>query len=68
MKNNAMIGQVPQRALGINDSAKYLGISVTTLRRLVKRGAIKPSRLSARLLFDVRDLDALFEQGKQESA
>lgn len=54
-----------RRALNLEDAAGYLSVSPSTLRRLVEKGAIVPSRLSKRLLFDVRDLDELLEQGKR---
>ena len=64
------------RLLDVKDAAEYLGgISEATIRRLVERGELRPVRLPSvrhagemgrRLLFDVRDLDAVVEKWKRE--
>jgi hypothetical protein len=65
------------RLLDIIASALYLGdISEETVRGLVRDGELTPVRLpstrrpgtlSRRLLFDVRNLDALIDKWKQQS-
>ena len=45
-------------ALKIHGAAHYLGgISVITVRALVKRGLLRPSRGTRHLIFSVRELD-----------
>jgi hypothetical protein len=60
------------RLLGLSDSARYLGnVSPWVVRKLMDTGVISRVRLTLpgevdirRLLFDVRDLDALIEKAK----
>jgi len=60
------------RLLGLSDSARYLGnVSPWVVRQLMDTGVISPVRPTLpgevsirRLLFDVRDLDALIERAK----
>lgn len=56
--------ETPPRALGLGAAARYLSVSKSTVRRLVRRGLISPSRLTKRPLFDRADLDRLLEQSK----
>ncbi len=45
-------------ALKLRDSCKYLGgISEITLRRLIRRGLIKPNRAIRHILIPVAELD-----------
>jgi hypothetical protein len=65
------------RLLNVIETRQYLGgISDATIRRLVARGELKPTRLPSvrhkgetgrRLLFDVQDLDAVVDRWKSES-
>lgn len=67
----------PPRLLDLKTAARYLGgISPWTVRGLVAKGDITPVRLPSvkhpgeagrRLLFDVRDLDALVDRWKEAS-
>lgn len=62
------------RLLDVGAAALYLGgISTWTIRSFIENGQLVPVRLPScrrpgengrRLLFDVRDLDALVERGK----
>jgi excisionase family DNA binding protein len=48
----------PLGALKIKDAAAYLGgVSTITVRRLIKRGLIKPNRALRHLLIPVAELD-----------
>ena len=50
--NNKMIG-----ALKIKDAAQYLGgVSTITVRRLIKRGLIKPNRAVRHVLIPIAEL------------
>jgi excisionase family DNA binding protein len=48
-------------ALQIVESSLYLGCSVMTVRRLVRRGLLKPNRATKRLLFPLKELDRFLE-------
>jgi excisionase family DNA binding protein len=55
--------QAPIGALKIKDAAKYLGgISHVTIRRLIKRGLIKPSRALRHILIPVSELDKFLQR------
>ena len=48
----------PLGAVKIKDAAEYLGgISTITVRRLIKRGLIKPNRALRHLLIPIAELD-----------
>jgi excisionase family DNA binding protein len=50
--------RTPIGALKLKDAAKYLGgVSPITVRRLIKRGLIKPNRALRHLLIPVAELD-----------
>ena len=54
MKSNT----APLGALKIKDAAEYLGgVSTITVRRLIKRGLIKPNRALRHLLIPIAELD-----------
>ena len=54
-------------ALKIKDVARYLGgISHTSVRRLIKRGLIKPNRSLRHVLVPVSELDKFLEQEQQQ--
>jgi len=52
--------------LAVPAGAKYLGVSVRSLWRLVDAGHLHPVRLPGlrRVAFDVRELDALIEASR----
>ena len=53
----------PVRALKIKDAARYLGgISEVSVRRLIKRGLIKPNRSLRHVLIPVAELDRFLEE------
>jgi len=48
----------PKGALKLKDAADYLGgVSPITLRRLIKRGLIKPNRALRHVLIPIAELD-----------
>jgi excisionase family DNA binding protein len=54
------------KALKIKDAAQYLGgVSVTSVRRLIKRGLIRPNRALRHILIPVPELDR-FLAGRQQ--
>lgn len=58
----------PERRLwGLQETARYLGVSPWTVRELVWRGDLAPVRLPRvrRLLFDRGDLERLIEASKR---
>jgi len=56
----------PVGALKIKDAAQYLGgISRITVRRLIKRGLLKPNRALRHILISVAELDRFLAEGRQ---
>jgi hypothetical protein len=61
MTNQQLIG-----SLKLKDAAQYLGgVSTITVRRLIKRGLIKPNRALRHLIIPITELDR-FLTGKQQ--
>ena len=56
---------VRPRLLGVREAALYLSLSHWTVRQLVWDGQLPAVRIGRRLLFDVRDLDALIDRSKR---
>ena len=55
--------QSPIGALKIKDAAKYLGgVSQITIRRLIKRGLIKPNRALRHVLIPISELDKFLQR------
>lgn len=55
----------PKGALKIKDAAKYLGgISHITVRRLIKRGILKPNRALRHILIPIPELDRFLAGGQ----
>jgi len=53
----------PVGALKIKDAAKYLGgVSHITVRRLIKRGLIKPNRVLRHILIPDSELDKFLQR------
>ena len=52
-------GTSSRRAYKLNEAAAILGISGTSLRRLIKRGEIKPCRVLRHVLVPVTEIDRL---------
>jgi hypothetical protein len=58
------ITRAPLGALKLKDAALYLGdISPTTVRRLIKRGLLRPNRALRHLLIPVAELDRFIGSG-----
>jgi len=54
-------------ALKLKDACRYLGgLSPITLRRLIKRGLIKPNRSLRHLLIPLTELNRFLEAGDRE--
>ena len=54
---------VPIGALKIKAAARYLSVSTITVRRLIKRGLIKPIRALRHILISVDELDRFINSG-----
>lgn len=55
-----------KKLLSIQDIAEILGVRHLTVRRMVKRGALKVVRIPGldRVLFDPKDIEELIESSK----
>jgi len=53
------------RWLGLRDAAAYTGLSVPTLRKLIREGRLKAYRPTRRINLNIGDLDRLMEGGKE---
>ncbi len=59
--NSAQFG-----ALKIKQAAEYLGgLSTISVRRLIKRGLIRPNRALRHILISVAELDRFLAEGQQ---
>ena len=56
-----------RRLVTLKEAAELLGLSVSSVRRLVWAGKLDVVRITRRLQVDRRDLDRLVEQAKQRS-
>lgn len=55
---NMKLDNVPVGALKLKDAADYLGgVSTITVRRLIKRGLIKPNRALRHVIIPIVELD-----------
>jgi excisionase family DNA binding protein len=60
------IKTAPLGALKIKDAAEYLGgVSTITVRRLIKRGLIKPNRALRHILISIGELDRFLAEGQR---
>jgi excisionase family DNA binding protein len=59
-------GHVLIGALKTGNAAKYLSVSVPTVRRVVERGLLIPNRVSRHLLFSIKELDRFLKEGMVE--
>jgi excisionase family DNA binding protein len=50
-------GKVSDRWLNVQDACNYTSVSESTIRRAVKRGTLKSSKGTGRLLFKQSDID-----------
>jgi len=56
--------KAPVGALKLKDAADYLGgVSTVTIRRLIKRGLIKPNRALRHVIIPVAELDRFINGG-----
>jgi len=60
------INQAPRGALKIREAAEYLGgVSQITVRRLIKRGLIKPNRALRHILIPISELHRFLQEGQR---
>lgn len=53
-----ILGKVNERWLTIREVAEYTSVSESTIRRAIKKGVLKASDKTGRLLFKVSDVDS----------
>lgn len=53
-----ILGKVNERWLTIREVAEYTSVSESTIRRAIKKGVLKASDNTGRLLFKVSDVDS----------
>jgi len=56
-----------RRLVSLAEAAELLGLSVASIRRLVRAGTLPAVRLTRRLRIDVRDLGRVVEQAKERT-
>jgi hypothetical protein len=64
----SQIGQkknIERIALKVNESAESLGVDPVTIRRMIKRGLLKPYRGLRTPLIPVSQIKALIERGEE---
>ena len=52
-----ILGKVNERWLTLREVAEYTSVSESTIRRAIKKGVLKASDKTGRLLFKVSDVD-----------
>ena len=52
-----ILGKVNERWLNLRDVSEYTSVSESTIRRAIKKGVLKASDKTGRLLFKVSDVD-----------
>jgi predicted DNA-binding transcriptional regulator AlpA len=68
MKNEIRVRkEITPRMLSVDETAKYIGLAVKTIRNRIgpkatKPFPIKPKRIGSRVLFDIKDLDAYLDK------
>ena len=55
-------GRLPKLAYTLPEAAEVLGLSQRTIRRLVNRGLLHPSRASQRFIFSHKELTRFLEE------
>ena len=53
-----ILGKVNERWLTLKEVAEYTSVSESTIRRAIKKGVLKASDKTGRLLFKVSDVDS----------
>lgn len=61
------LATAPRRMLNYKDAAGYLGISLRAAKELAAEGEIRKTKIGARVLFDIRDLDDFIDRQKRAS-
>jgi predicted DNA-binding transcriptional regulator AlpA len=56
-----------RRLISLAETAQALGMSPASVRRLVWQGQLRTVRITRRLQFDLRDIEALIERSKGSS-
>jgi excisionase family DNA binding protein len=56
---------IPVGALKIREAARYLSVSIITVRRLITRGLIKPNRSLRHILIPIAELDRFLGEGQR---
>lgn len=54
-----------KRLLSYKEASVYIGLSVSQLKRLVRKGILPSVVIGKRRLFDIHDLDEFIEQKKK---
>ena len=63
------VDQSPSRRLvSLAEAAELLGLSVASIRRLVRAGTLPAVRLTRRIQIDLQDVNRLVEQAKDRRA
>lgn len=57
------LGSIP-RLVSLPETAQTLGMSPASVRRLIWQGRLRPVRITRRIQFDLRDIEALIERSK----
>jgi Helix-turn-helix domain len=55
--------RLPVAALKLKDAANYLSVSPVSVRRLIRRGLIKPNRALLHILIPIAELDRFLKEG-----
>ena len=65
VQNNERCGAIPKRGYKVGEAAHFLGVAPQSVRRLIARGLLKPSRVLRHILIPVEQLEALLvEDGR----
>jgi excisionase family DNA binding protein len=61
---STLVPTTDQRGMKVIPAAKYLGTSVSQVRKFIREGVLKPYRIANKQYLDRFDLDALIERLK----
>jgi hypothetical protein len=67
-QRNTSQNQILPRALQLKRAAAYIDVSEMSMRRLIKRGLIKPNRALRHILIPVAELDRFLETEPNKAA
>jgi hypothetical protein len=65
ISTSSNFSKVAPRAVKLKEAASYLGISPSSMRRLIKRGLIKPNRSLRHQIIPVVELDRFLTEGQE---